>query len=671
MAIAAPNLDDRRFQDLVDDAKRMVMDRCPTWTDHNVSDPGVTLIETFAFMTDQMLYRLNRVPDRLYVKFLELIGIRLFPPTAARVDMTFWLSSQAVSPLVVPAGTRTATLRGEVDEPVVFTTLADLSIVPVSIAHVATAGAPPDEAGVDVREAPDTGEGERAGGTDGFRLRTDQLGVGAGFSAFSDVPRPGDALYLGLDRAAPGNAVAVGMHCEIDGVGVDPLDPPLVWEAWGGDGWARCELERDDTGGLNRRGDIVVHLPLDHQEHTVDGERAGWLRARVTPAREHQPRYSSSPLIHGVTASTVGGTVLAAHAERIEVTPVGESNGQPGQRHEMPSGAMVWLGHDPVVEVATDDGWVPWTIVESFADCGPADEVVIVDAASGAIEFAPLVRLADGSVRAYGAIPPQRAAIRVREHAVGGGAAGNVPANAIRTLKSSIPFVRSVTNRHPASGGVDGESVGEAKVRGPLMLRTRSRAVTASDFELLTREAAPEIARVKCFPAETAADAGHVTVCIVPAAARDHDRLRFEDLLPTDHTLEAIADRLEDCRIIGSTVHVEPPTYQGITVVARLRATPRADVDRVHTDAVAALHRYFDPLLGGPDGAGWPWGRPVQAGDAFGVLQATAGVDVVEDVRLFGANPVTGERGKQTNRVELARNSLVFSYEHQVQVMSP
>ena len=83
--LPAPNLDDRRFQDLVDDAKRLVQQRCPEWTDHNVSDPGVTLIETFAYMTDQLLYRLNRVPDRLYVKFLELIGVRLFPPTPARV----------------------------------------------------------------------------------------------------------------------------------------------------------------------------------------------------------------------------------------------------------------------------------------------------------------------------------------------------------------------------------------------------------------------------------------------------------------------------------------------------------------------------------------------------------------------------------------------------------
>jgi predicted phage baseplate assembly protein len=89
MALPAPNLDDRRFQELVDEAKRMVMQRCPEWTDHNVSDPGVTLIETFAYMTDLLLYRLNRVPDRLYVKFLELIGLRLFPPTAARTDVTF------------------------------------------------------------------------------------------------------------------------------------------------------------------------------------------------------------------------------------------------------------------------------------------------------------------------------------------------------------------------------------------------------------------------------------------------------------------------------------------------------------------------------------------------------------------------------------------------------
>ena len=97
MPLPVPNLDDRRFQDLVDDAKRLVQRRCPEWTDHNVSDPGVTLIETFAYMTDQLLYRLNRVPDRIYLKFLDLIGLRMLPPTPASVPVTFWLAAPAAA----------------------------------------------------------------------------------------------------------------------------------------------------------------------------------------------------------------------------------------------------------------------------------------------------------------------------------------------------------------------------------------------------------------------------------------------------------------------------------------------------------------------------------------------------------------------------------------------
>jgi predicted phage baseplate assembly protein len=120
MTLPAPNLDDRRFQELVDDAKRLVQQRCPGWTDHNVHDPGVTLIETFAYMTDQLLYRLNRVPERVYIKFLDLIGVRLFPPTAARVGVTFWLSGPLPEDVVVSAGTEVATPRASGSESVSF-----------------------------------------------------------------------------------------------------------------------------------------------------------------------------------------------------------------------------------------------------------------------------------------------------------------------------------------------------------------------------------------------------------------------------------------------------------------------------------------------------------------------------------------------------------------------
>src|SRR4029078_10889735 len=82
-------LDDRRFQDIVDQAKSMIPHYCPEWTDHNVSDPGVTLIELFAWMTDLLLYRLNQVPDKMYVRFLEMIGVRLESPRAASSPVPF------------------------------------------------------------------------------------------------------------------------------------------------------------------------------------------------------------------------------------------------------------------------------------------------------------------------------------------------------------------------------------------------------------------------------------------------------------------------------------------------------------------------------------------------------------------------------------------------------
>src|SRR5205085_1992325 len=138
MPLPAPNLDDRRFQDLVDEAKRMVQQRCPTWTDHNVSDPGVTLIETFAYMVDQLIYRVNRVPDRLHLAFLDLIGLRLHPPTPARTDVTFWLSAAATGALTVPAGTEVGTLRTETTESIVFSTEQDATALPCALTAVLT-----------------------------------------------------------------------------------------------------------------------------------------------------------------------------------------------------------------------------------------------------------------------------------------------------------------------------------------------------------------------------------------------------------------------------------------------------------------------------------------------------------------------------------------------------
>ncbi|BFO14755.1 hypothetical protein SHKM778_11430 [Streptomyces sp. KM77-8] len=131
--------------------------------------------------------------------------------------------------------------------------------------------------------------------------------------------------------------------------------------------------------------------------------------------------------------------------------------------------------------------------------------------------------------------------------------------------------------------------------------------------------------------------------------------------------LAAITASLDERRLIGTRLVVEPPVYQGVTVVARLSAAP-GDTDRVRAAALDALYAHLNPLTGGPDSTGWPFGRPVQYGEIFGVLQHATGNALVEEVRLFPADPVTGRRGTPTDRVDLAAGALVFSYQHQVVV---
>ena len=141
MTLPVPNLDDRGFQDLVDEAKRLVQLRNPEWTDHNVSDPGVTLIESFAYLVDQLIFRLNQVPDLHYVKFLDLLGERMIPPAAAIAPVEFWLSIAQDTDIQVPRGTEVSTIRASVEPPTIFTTTEDLSIVSVKVDSVITKAA--------------------------------------------------------------------------------------------------------------------------------------------------------------------------------------------------------------------------------------------------------------------------------------------------------------------------------------------------------------------------------------------------------------------------------------------------------------------------------------------------------------------------------------------------
>lgn len=644
MVLPAPNLDDRHFQDLVDDAKRLVQQRCPEWTDHNVSDPGVTLIEAFAQMVDQLIYRLNRVPDRHYIKFLELIGVELRPPAAARGKVTFWLSAPQPQTVVVRRETEVATPRTDVADPVVFSTVKDLDIVPCSFDRAAAMPVG--------GEAVDHSVALRSGGE---------------FECFQSSPQPGDCLLIGLSNAVPSCAIVLRMDCRVRGVGVRPDWPPLIWEAWTGSGWSPCDVDRDDTGGLNKAGDVVLHVPENHETSILARNRAGWIRCRLLVPEEGQPTYTQSPRILSISAFTIGGTARMVHAEVVRNEDLGTSDGTPGQKFVLQRRPVVPWEEPGVLQVIDDDGVTEWAPVEHFAEADPDEKCFHIDAFAGEVQFGPAVRQGDGTLRQYGAVPPKGAYLRLSVYRTGGGVRGNISTGQVRVLKTSVPYVARVENRTPAVGGARAEDIEDAKLRGPLVLRSRGRAVTAEDYVELTKQVAPEIARVHCI----GVDGGGVRVLVVPFVATDDvGRIRHDDLTPLPESLTRIAGYLDERRLVGTRLVIEPPEYQGVTAVISVRARARYRPEDVRKQVLTAVYRLFDPLHGGPEGNGWPLGRAVQAHEVNAALARIPGVDMAEEVnvQLFPADASSGRRGSSAQRIPLAPTALVFSYEHQVRV---
>ena len=651
MTLPVTNLDDRRFQDIVDEAKRMIPQLCPEWTNHNLSDPGVALIELFAWMTESMLFRLNQVPDVFYTRMLNLLGFEQFPASAARANVTFWCTTGQHRVVTIPQGTQVSTV-GTLGETRVFTTLVDASINAPKLMAAMTSDI--GGAYVDVWE---------------------DLSLGIAPVAIfpRDPMRPDDSFYLGFEESLAGNVIRLDIQATVEGIGVVPHRPPLVWEVWQGEGWAAAEIPdlngtgeiADTTGGLNRNGEIVLVIPEQHEPLTLGAVRAHWIRARLLPAGPDRPAYRTTPRLTRVTASTLGGTVLAEHSELIGTEILGRSTGKPDQKFTTARSPILPREANETLEVVVGDEVQTWTEVTTFIDSERNDHHFVWSSSTGEIRFGPLIRSPNGTMRQHGAIPPEGAQLRVTSYRTGGGAAGNVGAGTITGLRSSLAYVTGVRNLRSATGGVDAETVENAKERGPLTLRAGGRAVTVSDFERLTTQADSRVGRVRCLP--PVEPGGPVRLLVVPAMTEPPETLQLDHFALPDDMIARIGEHLDDRRILGSRIEIGTPYYQGVTVAALIHPRPGRPPSLVQDRARRALYDYINPLTGGPEGNGWPFDADLNSALVFQLLEAVEGVERVDEVLFFEYDLRNHERmGFGKELVKLSNDSLFLSANHQV-----
>jgi hypothetical protein len=468
------------------------------------------------------------------------------------------------------------------------------------------------------------------------------------------------AFYLGFDAAFPERPISLYVAAAprafagsvVRTIGAAPLPSsataPLTWEYFNGAGWSALTVF-DDTAGLTASGSLEFLTPPDIAplaKHDLTARY--WLRAR---SATNDP--FDTQRLQGVFLNATP----AIQAVSVQDETVGSSNGRPRQqlrfaRPPILSGQQLLIREpEPPPEqelaaIVADEGpdavqqrpdpvsgqlavWVRWHEVDTLLGSDPRSRHYLLDHAGGLLTFGDGIR---------GMIPPPGTNNVLASYRSGGGSAGNVTGGAVAKIQSPLPGVAIVANPVAADGGAEVETIGQVRDRGPQTLRHRQRAVSASDFEWLARQAAgTRIARARCLTnvnRELRFEAGWVTLIVVPGGTEAR-------LAPSSELIREVQAYLEAAAYVGlaagapTRVNVIGPGYLQVTVAADVVPFDIDEAETVKERAIAALNAFFHPLTGGPRGSGWEFARDVYESEISQVLEGVSGLSHVTRLDLL------------------------------------
>ena len=468
------------------------------------------------------------------------------------------------------------------------------------------------------------------------------------------------SFYLGFDAAFPEQPVSLYVAVEPRAFAGSVIKemraaaaassalPPLRWEYFNGALWKELAVF-DGTNNLTESGAVEFLTPADIATLAkFDLTPRYWIRAR---SPENDP--FDTQQLTGVFLNTVS----AAQGITVRSETLGSGGGEPNQtlrfaRAPVLSGQQLLVreinppsdkeraaieaeeGEDAIEErrnavTGETEIWVRWREVANFLRSDPYSRHYTLDHSAGLVTFG------DGK---RGMPPPRGTNNVAAAYRTGGGAAGNAPKAAIAQVKSPLPGVASVTNPVAADGGADAETLPMAQERGPQTLKHRSRAVACSDLEWLARQAAgTRVARAKCLPnvnRDLRFEPGWVTLLVVPQGVEGK-------LSPGSELIREVEDFLAERAFVGlarqtpARINVIGPGYIQVTVEAVVAPQDIDKAEQVKQRVRAALDAFLHPLTGGPDGAGWVFGRDVYESEVYRVIENTPGVSHVKTLRLI------------------------------------
>jgi hypothetical protein len=461
----------------------------------------------------------------------------------------------------------------------------------------------------------------------------------ARFDLFTGASALGDgrALYAGL-TASPGIG-PVTLFADTDD---QDGDTPLLAELCTPDGWRRLPVD-DRTRALRRRGLITVTVDVAPTPVRLFGQERVWLRlwpdgdaASWAPV-VHRLLLNAAPITHArtmpneIVGSSLGQPALTL---RLAEAPVLPDSVELRVREDLGEEEQAGLPRrDGQPAVRTDPrrfpgAWVLWQRADSLTGHDGDARVYLLDPATGQVRFG------DGRT---GKIPPAgRDNIRCFHYQQGGGADGNLPAWSPVRLVSAVEGADAVALPAGTAGGFSAPAGASLLATAPDRLRHAGRALTSADVESIAVASSSEIVRARCARPDRPGDPIRVTV-----AVRGRERCPQ----PTLAQREAVAAAVREAGWGGLTedsVRVSGPLWVPATVTAHL-ATPVDRIAEVDEHARAAVLAFLDPVTGGPDGGGWPFGRQPTRSDLLRTLSRVPGVDRVHDVEITPSGPLPAD----------------------------
>lgn len=658
MPIRNPILDDRSYQQLRDELVLRIPVYTPEWTDHNASDPGITLIELFSFLGENLLYRFNQIPEAARLEFLRLLQIPLRPATPARTLVTF-TTTKKDGVLVETGAELTA---GKLS----FETDTEVKVWPVSFVAVGRKRSPdpdPDrepevyQFAVSVLDAIGPLEREQQP----VYYKNDPVDLENPPVDFDETVDGKIWIAVVLDKDADpkelgGALLNVGVVLDpvfetmdqvrpCPGAGFTAKAPAVEWKVSTGklkDGkpqYVSIAQQGDTTRGLTQDGVVRLRLPADVKQVGVfaPDDPAQLGTGDFPPVLDEETEKKVLCWIHGFRHDASGfGKVLFIGANAAETVQtkkartefLGTGNAQPNQRFK--------LVYTPVIagslklDVEEGTRWVEWKEVDGFHASEPDDRHFVVDPEAGEVRFGNGLQ----------GLPPQIGQrIRAREYRFGGGVEGNVPPKAI-SAAVKIKDVK-VTNPLRARGGAAAETIAEGLNRIPGELRRRDRAVTATDFqELALATPGADVGRAECLPrfhppTRRSEAAGINTVVIWPRVDAAHPNAPK----PDRNMLRMVCQWLDMRRLVTTELYVIPPTYRKVAVSVALEVKDGYGIEAVRNWVELVLRQYLAPLPPyGPEGQGWPLGRKVHGPELEAAALQVEGVRFLNDLKVAGWN---------------------------------